>query len=620
MGLIGGLILFLVYVLLVFVFFRYLFAPILFGGSLLLLCGAPYLFFQSLQVTFRVERRGWVPIAALGLFVAGGQLNILAMFCGVFHLVLPGTPGLEPTWFFLLEAQSYLPLQSILNTLMLGDAVPTAPDLSYHLISLLARTLCLYPLLLFTNGTQGTLRPDSAQPARTHYLFHKAFLDLKDLALSAYVRCVPLVMLGVRGVMYLFRNEAVIATWILGVTAAFLLVIPTLATALALGLMILILAVTIGLSFGGTWVVGFAFRMGEWLFMWLRWGFAKCPHCYNRIKRPVAQCPECGVKHSHLEPGHFGFLRRRCQCDRAWLPTLLVLGKTRKIPNYCPHCDEPLSRQVFARNLHVPLIGGPTAGKTTLLMAYLMELMNRAAAPLEVQLVEDSDRALFEDVWRPGYEAGIPAAKTQDIAPNALLLDVDMADLKGEILYLYDMAGEAVQREESLGRHHHLQHAAGILLILDPFSIAGVRKEFGARLDAADFQVSHQPPHQVFEQLVRVLINHDALRRGRPCHIPIAVVIPKVDAFDLAQEMGIELRRDHLGDWKESGIRDSDRIRTWLCQHDGNLVRGLESQFTRVRYFAISAFGAKHRTGKRFRPMRVLQPLTWLLSHHLKGR
>src|SRR5262249_42089050 len=95
-----------------------------------------------------------------------------------------------------------------------------------------------------------------------------------------------------------------------------------------------------------------------------------CPHpgCYRRFGLPEYECaaPTCKLRHRRLVPSLRGALSHICSCG-ARLPTLILLGRFR-LTAYCPHGHLRLpGRSGRVRVEHVPVIGGPDAGKSTFL-------------------------------------------------------------------------------------------------------------------------------------------------------------------------------------------------------------------------------------------------------------
>ena len=64
-----------------------------------------------------------------------------------------------------------------------------------------------------------------------------------------------------------------------------------------------------------------------------------CMDCYAKIKKPIMQCPNCGVEHAYIRPGKYGLFYARCSCGKA----IHILPKHQQ--NYafrCPSCSSKL--------------------------------------------------------------------------------------------------------------------------------------------------------------------------------------------------------------------------------------------------------------------------------------
>jgi len=91
--------------------------------------------------------------------------------------------------------------------------------------------------------------------------------------------------------------------------------------------------------------------------------------------------------------------------------------------------------------------------------------------------------------------------------------------------------------------------------------------------------------------------------------VPVAVVLSKTDALSI----GIPPAQDSL----QPDDPASGKIRQWLIDHgEGNLVRSIEHDFPRVRYFSCSALGHLPDGTRAFRPAGILPPLQWALERH----
>jgi len=340
------------------------------------------------------------------------------------------------------------------------------------------------------------------------------------------------------------------------------------------------------------------FRWLEHLSMAARRIFLVCPHgqCYQRISLPVYLCPHCGQSHKRLIPGTYGTFQRRCQCGH-WLPTLFLFGRN-QLPSQCPACCRPITF-TLQRNLHLPVVGGPSAGKSHYLMASMVELdFRRQQGKLGLNFPEPAHQALFASC-RADFQAGTPLIKTMSKSPDAFLADLtDPTGHRGAV-YCYDAAGELFQDWEELRRHPYYGYIHGLIFLVDPFSLPQVRLDRGPEILAqTHLQPSDESPQDVYTRVVGILRTCVG-GRGRLNRHPCAVVLTKMDALGLETEVG-------------------GKVRAWLQNHEADdLVRAIELDFSRVEYFACSSLGRSPDGGSDpFTPRGVLSPLHWLLGHY----
>ena len=607
------------YYLVMKAFFGYVAPDALFIGSMILSFAAPTIYAKVCHKVFDKRQFSRAPLIVVDYLIFSMHLNFVAIAA---YWIIPEISGALRTapevTMLLQEILRYLPDQNAIALLMghVQRILPLPPFVEFHLLSVVVKSLVMGPLLILAKGAQSSLVAGSSQPAYRQYFFYGSFHDLGLVVRGFAEKVLAALGLGLIAVRWTFTNAVLLLTWPLGIVGFLMLLPPLIFSILIVVGMLLFHSMTVVYIVAAIFLAAVILRLGELLVMWARWGFAKCPHCYRRISSPVFQCPSCGAKHTNLVPGLYGLLLRQCSCGEAKLPTLFALGKARRLTSYCPHeqCEKQLSAGVFARNIHIPFAGGPTAGKTSLMAANLMQLLQGQCKGLKAELIDEEDRRSFADVWKPNFEAGIASAKTADLAPPALLLSIGQKQPGACTLYVYDPAGEAFEETDPLLKHSYLQYASGTILIVDPFSMESVREKIGHEMEGADFDYSRQSPTAVFEQLVRALVARAGLNRQRASSLPLAVVIPKIDAFRLYQDMHLPITEESVDDWSQAGAKESQRIRAWLNKQDSNLVRLIEGQFTHVRYFAVTAFGVHHESGKPFRPIRTLQPFRWLLA------
>jgi hypothetical protein len=356
-----------------------------------------------------------------------------------------------------------------------------------------------------------------------------------------------------------------------------------------------------GILIAGAWFLVGVLRLAEAIRRKVRRTAYECPHDHERFPLPVYVCPGCGAEHRDLVPGRWGVFRRECQCEGVSLPTT-VLGGRQRVPQRCPN-GHPMSGLIgFAETLRVALVAGPSAGKTTFLAAAMLEFEEIAAEKrLAVDVLEESSAAYGKVVG--GLRQGHLPEKTQISGNPALVTEVQGKD-RSRVLYAYDVAGENYQGSDTVRNLRFLDVPSGLILLVDPLSIKRVADEHASELNESRDAVmpSAEEPIRVLERTVAALIEAGAV----PKDVPVAVVISKVDAFGIGEE--VERLRASAGD---------DAPKAWLDANGaGNFVRSVEEEFKQVSWFSCSALGRIPDASDKsaFKPQGATAPLLWLLA------
>lgn len=466
----------------------------------------------------------------------------------------------------------------------------------------------------------GTGWPDSPhgdEPAFRQYFFRKAFYDYSQILRHSHKRNVDSVQWVIKTGTTLFKNSGALFTWPLGVVFYAIAAVSFVPAALAYvafgAIHLLLVLVLCAIVLAGALVVRFI----EYASLLWRRIFLACPACYKKLSLPIYNCPGCGAVHKKLLPGSYGIFRRRCQCGRK-LGTLFLFGRN-ELPGFCPHCTKPLSASIGTiRNIHIPVVGGPAAGKTSFLMASMVELHQRATSgDLTLGFPEKRDERLF-DACRSAFSSGSLLAKTAEYSPNAFLASVADADSNSVLLYLYDAAGELFQTSDTLRTHEYYSYTHGILFLIDPFSLPSVQVELGhlIRPAIADIKPCEERPQDVYDRVIGMLRTISKNGFGSQ---PLSVVVTKIDAFGLEARIRPPAERVLTFDTKAQPVDGrSNAVRQWLLdQGEGNLIRSMEHDFKNIRYFYCSALG--HIPSGRptpFVPKGVLDPLSWTLGNY----
>jgi Double-GTPase 2 len=410
--------------------------------------------------------------------------------------------------------------------------------------------------------------PDAAYP---HYLLAQLWRD----ALVLERRTVPWCLTQARWafstltetLLPLPQGLALFPLWF-GLCAGIALsVLPLAVAALAFGLAALAMA---GAGLAGWSVCVTVLGAVERVWMAYRHILLACPHpgCYRRFALPEYACPRCEERHSRLAPNRLGAFRHVCRCGTR-LPTTILLGRFR-LGAYCPHCHRRLPGRIGrARVEPLPFVGGPAAGKTTLMFLAVRALRASAAgAQGRAEFVEARDARAYAAAVAE-LDRGERLAKTGPELPAATMLDLTLPAAH-RILYLFDPAGELHTGATHVERLRYLDHGEALLFVIDPFALPELRFALSTderRVVQDATATSDEDPSDTLQRLLAELRSRDDQGRQRR----IAVVVTKADV----------LRRTAVG-----GGLDGD-ARAWLDGLGlGNTIRTLERTAGEVRYFA----------------------------------
>ncbi|MGH2487224.1 MAG: TRAFAC clade GTPase domain-containing protein, partial [Ktedonobacterales bacterium] len=356
--------------------------------------------------------------------------------------------------------------------------------------------------------------------------------------------------------------------------------------------------------------------------------FVRCPACFTTVPVATYICPQCGVEHSRLWPSVYGVLHHKCTCKKARLATLDRLGRSAYRP-ICPKCKTPLPGIGVGTNVHLPVVGGPYAGKTNYIVTATRELIDSYGRThgYDVSFVNQLHANEYQERLRQ-LSSGQVLLKTADLRPQAYNLRIKKQRSHGvpKLTYVYDPAGEVFGNIAHTTEQGYYEYIDGIVFILDPFAIPAYRARHQAEVD--QYRTSIRPSDMdvelVYSRFIEAL---ESLKSSRGVGVgmsngqPLAVVVTKVDACGLEQEIGSPAARIIMAKDPSIGVEQdaiSLLVRQFLIANNlGNFVRDAESQFHNVKYFSCSALGRMPGPGLSagFTSTRVADPLVWLLGN-----
>jgi len=352
-------------------------------------------------------------------------------------------------------------------------------------------------------------------------------------------------------------------------------------------------------------------------------GYQACSLTVDPLRRTETRSEE-EMYPAFPPPHRWGRSPRRAQCPHC-------RGRTGQ--HACPACHTPLPAD-FGGGFSpvIALIGAASTGKTV----YLTVLANHLRTVLrdrfraDVSLYGDNARAWVADSVHAILDLGTLPALNQPADRSEPLVfqwrrrsERSPRGYRSSYLSFLDTAGESLGTQRGVMDLKFLTSVNAFIVMLDPFTLPGASERLGLP-ESAPRPTSNA--FGVLSQVTDVLRNAEGVRRGARSTRPMAVVFAKIDAF-----------RAYLGDdhpiftaestapWHDESsslaVHDSVRelLRTWGAR---DIDDHMEANYTNYRYFALSSLGRPPDYGRfrvaqgGVRPLRVADPLVWLLSQY----
>lgn len=456
------------------------------------------------------------------------------------------------------------------------------------------------------------------EPAVKSYFFGKGYLDLRDTIADSWNRNLASSQEHFSKASRLFPGgEADKGLAILWGTAGISVVIFGTAVFLAAS------AIHITFLFAFFLLIYVAFSLvylTERAYLAGKKFFTVCPECHAKSSLPEHFCPRCGEVHRRLIPSSYGILHHTCLCGEK-LPATFFL-KRGLLKSRCPDCQSLLEAgHTESRKVFVPVFGGPAVGKSAFLFSAVSQLMDHSAGSgprysfLETRTESEMARV------RQQLAQGRAPDKTTATLPRAFNLRVQADGRDSRVLYLYDPAGEAFNETEGLVLHRYQSYLSGLIFLIDPFTIPAVRAEYAELLESVRdaLQPSKLPIEDALGRILISMEEHFGLGKATRLKVPVAVVINKIDAFDLEARIGEPAVRQRVQASSTpvdlQSVRDEivrDQLRRW---EQGDVVQQIETRCARVHYFTCSALGhMPDGSARAFEARGVLEPLLWILG------
>lgn len=342
------------------------------------------------------------------------------------------------------------------------------------------------------------------------------------------------------------------------------------------------------------------------------WEKQHCPNDYTAFRLPVFECPHCGRKHDKLFPGRSGLFWAKCQCGH-FLPCSSFTGRKR-LPSFCPKCGYSLVA-ANAEILSIQVVGGNSSGKTAFISAFQHEYL-RSLTPTTRKETLVGPVKSFEELEEMFQQGETRKSSTDQVHSYSIIHKTTGAADIG--MTIYDVPDEVILNEQYDKNPLNFAYCDGIALIIDPLSVQSVWNEC---LTICGSQSIKGYSNDSAEDIIIHFINKFSEVAGRSArkmsNTPVSVIITKTDLTPIKQRIGktkIKAERHKYSSYAEA--RDTMCRNYLLTIGLGNVLNNLESVFSNISYYPISAIGGTVEQVKSFEPQGVIQPIYWIAQQN----
>jgi hypothetical protein len=376
-----------------------------------------------------------------------------------------------------------------------------------------------------------------------------------------------------------------------------------------------------------------------------------CPYCYHKTNRLFLQFV-CAGWH---EPGYPACAmevdpRRREETgyEDPMYPVFAPRVKSLPTPRRarCPSCHGRTGTHACSE-CHTPrpadfggsvspviaLVGARSTGKTVYLTVVANQLRTvlRDRFRTNVWLHGDDARNSLDTNINAIFTAGNLPTFTQQPDGRSEPLVFEWRRRGGKVFHRYhssylsflDTAGESLGTQRGVAEMRFLAGVNAFMVVLDPFTLPKALERLGLP-DAAPRAAASAL--DVLKQVTESLRNTGGIRPQGRNKTPIAVAFAKIDAFrDYFGEthpiFGAEQETPWYDEAAGRAVHESVRelLREW---GSSDIDEFMEANYTNYQYFAVSSLGRPPDYEQNtvaeggVRPIRVAEPLVWLLSQY----
>lgn len=463
------------------------------------------------------------------------------------------------------------------------------------------------------------------QPAKKGYFFEQGFIDIRNVVKTTFAQIRDTIdehkeeLDSASKWAMSFHISVIVSVWVFG--GAVSLLISALHS---------IVNFTIMLFY---YVLFFIVLLIDRTYLLIKKISISCRVCKAQYMYPIYVCPNCEAKHDRLTPSIYGAFRRTCNCGYR-LPTSILnfTDKRADLRAYCPECaragyEEELSiGESMSRPFCVPVIGGPSVGKSAFITAYANLFVDTISLDKDIEVdfynldIED-DFAEKKKFFRYGQIMKTAVQTDLHLASSiAFSFFINHPSLNpARLVHIYDIAGESFLNGANETQKQY-DYCDGFVLVLDPFSIPEVMSRFGHQLNSTDLGgTSAEHIDSMMENFILTLENTTKLSKNKILSTPLAVVLNKVDEAALDLIIGDAAVARARASYPSIFTNDFDTMdflcREFLRKVDmEDVLAHIQQNFKNTRFFATSAIGHTLNLG-RYNPHNVVEVFDWIFSN-----
>lgn len=300
----------------------------------------------------------------------------------------------------------------------------------------------------------------------------------------------------------------------------------------------------------------------------------------------------------------------------------------------CPHCHNLLPNYYGETdNLMLAVIGAKETGKShyiAVLIDYIVNVLTESFMFSASAANDETSRRYKEDFRKSIFDEHVIIPATQAASVNRsvkepLIYELKFHDSKTTLkktvtIAFFDTAGEDLNAEDTMSVvNRYIYNAAGIIMLLDPLQLKGVRNSLPAGIPLPDVNTEIE---SIISRTVRLIRKAKGMKPKAKINIPLAVAFTKIDAIMPILPPGSIIRNQ--GAHYNLGLFDvmdcnnvSDEMEALINQWAGHdFLAQVASDFETYSYFGLTALGCNPQETKvieKVIPLRVEDPFLWLL-------